>query len=154
MDISLQTNVIDGVMTNYDGLHMMNFFEEGPKVILGTKLWWSAPFLHTINLDAWNSLPVDIQDGILRATETAQKKFADVYQEELQQAMREQEEAGAVVKIADEEDIAMFNDEELFERLRDVWAKEAKEKHGIEDADQYVEDLDQIITEVLEEYEE
>lgn len=149
--MSLETNVIDGVMTNYDGFHMMNFHEAAPNIIVGTKLWWSAPFIHTINLDAWNSLPADIQEGILRATETAQKKFASVYKEELEQAIREQEEAGATVKIADEEDIAQFNDEELFTELRNVWAQEAKEKHGLEDADQYVQEMERIINDVLKE---
>lgn len=148
--MSLETNVIDGVMTNYDGFHMMNFYESAPNIILGTRLWWSAPFIHTINLDAWESLPIDIQEGILRATETAQKEFGKVYQEELEKTIQEQEASGATVKIADDEDIATFNDPELFENLREIWAKEAKESHGIEDADEYIEILEQIIEGALE----
>lgn len=148
--MSLETNVIDGVMTNYDGFHMMNFYESAPNIILGTRLWWSAPFIHTINLDAWESLPIDIQEGILRATETAQKEFGKVYQEELETTIKQQEEAGAVVKIADDEDIATFKDDELFEELREIWAHEAKEQHGIEDADQYVKELERIINDAIE----
>lgn len=148
--MSLQTGVIDGVMTNYDGFHMMNFYETAPEIIVGTKLWWSAPFVHTINKDMWERLPIDIQEGILRATETAQKEFGNVYQEELEKAIEEQRAAGANVKIADEEDIAAFNDEELFERLREIWATEAKENFDIEDADSYVEKMEQIINEALE----
>lgn len=148
--MSLETGVINGVMTNYDGFHMMNFYEPASNIIVGTRLWWSAPFIHTINLDSWESLPTDIQEGILRATESAQEEFGKIYQEELETAISEQEAAGAKVKIADDEDIAMFNDEELFERLRETWAKEAIENHGIEDAHQYIEDLEQIINETLE----
>lgn len=152
--MSLETNVIDGVMTNFDGFHMMNFYEAAPNVIVGTKLWWSAPFIHTINQDAWNGLPKDIQEGILRATETAQIEFARVYQEELEKAIQEEKDAGANVTIASEEDVELFNDEELFTRLRGIWAKEAKQKHGIEDADQYVDEMDRIIHDVLDEYQE
>lgn len=147
--MSLETDMIDGVMTNYDGFHMMKFYESAPNVIVGTKLWWSAPFVHTINRDMWDRLPKDIQEGILRATETAQKKFGQVYQEELETAIKEEKEAGANVKIADQEDIDTFNDEELFEKLRETWAKEAKEDHDIEDADQYVEDMKRIMKDVL-----
>lgn len=148
--MSLETNVIDGVMTNYDGFHMMKFYETTPNIIVGTRLWWSAPFIHTINQDAWDRLPIDLQEGIMRATETAQVKFGEVYENELQTAIDIQEAAGATVKIADDEDIALFSDDELFERLRATWVKEAKEKHGIEDADQYVKDLEQIMKEAIE----
>lgn len=151
--MSLETGVVDGVMTNYDGFHMMNFYESAPNIILGTRLWWSAPFLHTINLDMWERLPIDIQDGILRATETAQKEFAKVYQAELEESIAIQEQAGATVKIADDEDIELFNDEELFSRLRETWVKEAKEDFGIEDAEEYVEKLENIVNDKLKHYE-
>lgn len=150
--MSLETGVIDGVMTNFDGFHMMNFYETAPNIILGTNLWWSAPFIHTINKDMWEKLPKDIQEDILRATEDAQKEFANVYKSELEASIEEEKEAGANIKIADDEDMALFNDEELFQNLRDVWAKEAKEKHGIENADLYVEKLEKIMQEAIEQY--
>lgn len=152
--MSLETGVINGVMTNYDGFHMMGFYETAPNIIVGTKLWWSAPFIHTINQDMWDKLPKDIQEDILRATERAQQEFADVYQKELEQTIQTQRDAGATVKIADDEDIAAFNDHELFESMRETWAKEAKENHGIEDADEYVEKMKEIMNDSLgyEEY--
>lgn len=149
--MSLQTGMINGVMTNYDGFHMMNFYEAAPNIIVAPSLWWSAPFIHTINQDMWDRLPKDIQEGIMRATESAQKEFAKVYQKELEETIQEQREAGANVKIADDEDIAMFNDEELFESLRQTWVREAKEDHGIEDAEQYVEEMKRIMNDVSEE---
>src|SRR5699024_10283529 len=152
--MSLETGVIDGVMTNYDGFHMMGFYETSSNIIVGEELWWSAPFIHTINKDMWESLPKDIQEGILEATEQAQKDFAGVYQEELENTIQAQRDAGAEVKIADEEDIATFNDQELFEEMRKTWIKEAKEDHGIENAEQYVEDMKKIMNDALgyEEY--
>jgi TRAP-type C4-dicarboxylate transport system substrate-binding protein len=127
----------------------MNFYESASNIILGTRLWWSAPFIHTINLDMWERLPIDIQEGILRATETAQNEFANVYQDELENAIAIQEQAGATVKIADDEDIDIFIDEQLFERLRETWIKEAKKNHGIEDAERYVEELERIMSDAL-----
>lgn len=152
--MSLETGVIDGVMTNYDGFHMMGFYETSSNIIVGKELWWSAPFIHTINKDMWESLPKDIQEGILRATEQAQQDFAKVYREELESTIQAQKDAGANVKIADERDIEAFNDKELFENMRKTWVKEAEEDHGIEDAEQYVEDMKQIMNDALgyEEY--
>jgi len=152
--MSLETGVIDGVMTNYDGFHMMGFYETSSNIIVGEELWWSAPFIHTINKDMWDSLPNDIQEGILRATEQAQKDFADVYKEELENTIQSQRDAGAEVKIADEKDIEAFNDPELFESMRETWVKEAEENHDIENAEQYVEDMKEIMNDALgyEEY--
>lgn len=153
--MSLETGVIDGVMTNYDGFHMMGFYETSDNIIVGTELWWSAPFIHTINQDMWDSLPIDIQEGILKATEQAQEEFANVYQQELENTIQEQRDAGANVKIADDEDVAAFNDQELFESMRNTWAEEAENDHGIENADEYVEAMKDIMNDALgyEEYE-
>lgn len=152
--MSLETGVIDGVMTNYDGFHMMGFYETAPNIIVGTELWWSAPFIHTINKDMWESLPKDIQEDILRATETAQSEFGAVYQQELENSIEEQRAAGANVKIADQADIDAFNDEVLFEQMRETWVEEAENNHGIENADEYVESMKEIMNEALgyEEY--
>jgi len=151
--MSLETGVIDGVMTNYDGFHMMNFDESAPNIILGPKLWWSAPFIHTINQDMWDKLPGDIQEDILKATESAQEEFGKVYADELEKTIKEEEEKGAEIKIADEEDMEAFTDEELFSKLRDTWAKEAKEEHGIDDADEYVDKLESIVDQANKESE-
>lgn len=153
--MSLETGVIDGVMTNYDGFHMMGFYETSANIIVGTELWWSAPFIHTINQDMWDSLPKDIQEDILRATERAQTEFGNVYQDELESTIQEQKDAGANVKIADEADIEAFNDPELFESMRETWIEEAESDHGIENAEQYVEDMKEIMNDALgyEEYE-
>lgn len=48
----------------------------------------------------------------------------------------------------------MFNDEELFKNLRETWVKEAEEVHGIENAEQYVEDMKQIMKDALEDSKE
>lgn len=147
--MSLETGVIDGVMTNYDGFHLMKFHEAAPEIIVAPQLWWSTPFLHTINLDKWNSMPKDIQDGILKATEIAQEKFGEVYASELEETIEAQRAGGANIKIADEGDIEYFTDQKLISNLRDTWVKEAKEMYGIENAEEYIEKLDKIMEDNL-----
>lgn len=152
--MSIETGVIDGVMTNFDGFHMMKFYESSENVMVGKELWWAAPFLHTINNDTWESLPTDIQEGILRASERAQKDFIKVYEKELEAAVEQEKSAGANVFYASEKDLELFNDTELFEELRSIWFSEAKNKHKIEDAEEYVEKLRQIMNDEIghEEY--
>lgn len=147
--MSLETGVIDGVMTNFDGFHMMKFYESSENVMVGKELWWAAPFLHTINNDTWESLPTDIQEGILRASEQAQKDFAKIYEKELANAVQEEKDQGANVFYASEEDLALFNDTDLFEELRAIWKDEAINKHNIEEADEYIEKLKNIMNEEI-----
>ncbi|MFD1039350.1 TRAP transporter substrate-binding protein DctP [Virgibacillus byunsanensis] len=143
--MSLETGVIDGVMTNYDGFHAMKFYEGAQDIIVGPQLWWASPFTHTINLDVWNDLPEDVQEGILKATEIAQEKFGEVYASALENTIEAHEEAGVNVKMADEEDVAYFTDEELLNNLRNTWIEEAKANHGIEDAEEYINSMLEIM---------
>lgn len=147
--MALQTNTIDGVFTNFDGLAMMRFYEVAPNLIVGPQLWWGCPFLHSINLDKWNSLPKDIQDGILRATEIAEEKFGEYYSQELELTIKRLEDEGATIKMADEEDIAYFTDEELIKQLRDTWIKEATNDMGIENPEEVMEQVKLIFEEAL-----
>ncbi|KJS21699.1 MAG: hypothetical protein VR72_09410 [Clostridiaceae bacterium BRH_c20a] len=143
--MSLETGVIDGVLTNYDGFHMMKFYEAANEIIVGPQLWWATPFLHTINLDKWNSLPKDVQDNIMKATEIAQGKFGELFANELERIIKEQRAAGVNVKIADDKDVQFFIDKELLEKNRNTWIKEAKEKHGINDAEEYINKMQKIM---------
>ncbi len=132
--MALSTGTIDGVLTNYDGLHMMKFYEAGQNILVGPQLWWATPFLHTINMDVWNSLPEDVQEGIMEASRIAEEKFAEVFAGAIEQTIQEQRDYGCTVKMMDEEDVALIADEELLGRLRNIWIQEAKEEFEVEDA--------------------
>lgn len=149
--ISLETGVIDGVMTNYDGFHMMKFDEPAKEIILAPQLWWGTPFLHTINTNVWNSLPEDVQEGILRASEIAQEKFGEVYANSLEEIVEAERAAGCNVKFADEEDVALVDDPVLWERLRGVWIEEAVSTKGLtkEEAQDYMDKMEEIMNEAL-----
>ncbi len=132
--MALSTGTIDGVLTNYDGLHMMKFYEAGENILVGPQLWWATPFLMTINIDKWNSLPEDVQEGIMEASRIAEEKFGEVFANALEKTIEEQRDYGCTVKMMDDEDVAMLSDEDAFSRYRNIWIEEAKEEFEIEDA--------------------
>ena len=132
--MALATGTIDGVLTNYDGLQMMKFYEAGKNILVGPQLWWATPFLHTININKWNSLPKDVQEGIMEASRIAEEKFAEVFAVAIESTIQAQKDYGCTVNMMDEDDVAMLSNEEAFGQYRNVWIQEAKEEFGIEDA--------------------
>ncbi|MBA7564181.1 Solute-binding protein [subsurface metagenome] len=144
--MALSTGTIDGVLTNYDGLHMMKFYEAAPNLLLAPGLWWATPFLHTINLDKWNSLPPDVQEGILKASKIAEEKFSETFKEAFNNTVAEEKKAGCTITFMSEEDVKIFADEDFFKGLRNIWIKDAKEQ-GIKDAAYYINRLKLIIEE-------
>jgi len=147
--MALSTGTIDGVLCNYDGLHMMKFYEAGPNIFVAPQLWWATPFLHTINLDKWNSLPEDVQEGIMRASEIAEEKFAEVFKNAFEDTVAAQREAGAIVNFMSDADVEKFADEEFLGGLRNIWVEEAK-KMGIKDAAYNMKRLKLIMEEGIE----
>jgi len=145
--MALSTGTIDGVLTNYDGLHMMKFYEAAPNILVGPQLWWATPFLMTINIDKWNSLPADVQEGIMEASRITEEKFGEVFANAIESTIQEQRDYGCTVKIMDEDDVAMLSNEDAFSRYRNIWIKEAKEEFGIKDAAYIVNRLKLIIEE-------
>src|SRR5699024_1036326 len=142
---SLQTNMIDGVVTNFDGFDTMSFYESAPNVLVAPELWYSTPHMHTINMDTWEELPEDIQEGILKASEIAEDKFGDIYEKELDKLIEEEKDAGINIKKIEGEEINLFADEDFLETQREKWIKELQEKHGDDNGQEYVDKLEKII---------
>ncbi|MEG3064364.1 hypothetical protein [Acetomicrobium sp.] len=51
-------------------------------ILAGKAIGWSQPMYYCINLDTWNKLPEDVQQGILRASENTEKTFSEMYEAE------------------------------------------------------------------------
>jgi len=147
--MALSTGTIDGVLCNYDGLHMMKFYEAGSNVFVAPQLWWATPFLHTMNLDKWNSLPEDVQEGIMRASEIAEEKFGEVFKNAFDSTVAEEKKAGCTITFMSDADVEKFADEEFLSGLRNIWIKEAKEM-GIKDAAYNMKRLKLIMEEGIE----
>ncbi len=131
--MALQTGAIDGCFTNYDGLHAMKFDEVAPNLLVSKSLWYAMPFLHLVNIDYFNGLPKEVQEGILKASEIAEQKFSQTYEQAFDQVMSEQKAAGYTVTEMSETDIAKWENASELEKLQAIWVEEA-EKAGLKTA--------------------
>ena len=138
--MALQTGTIDGCFTNYDGLHMKKFDEVASNLLVSKKLWFAQPFIHNININYWNKLPKDIQQGILKAAEIAEQKFAKVYDEAFDQIMAAQKKAGYKVTVMSDEDIRKWENADQLGKMQEQWIKEA-EKAGLKNAREVMEKM-------------
>lgn len=123
--MALQTGTIDGCFTNYDGLHMMKFDEVAQNLLISKELWYAIPFIHDINLDTWNSLPKEIQQGVLKACEIAEQKFARTYDEAFDKIMAKQKASGYKVTVMSKEDVLKWENAEKLEKMQQQWVQEA-----------------------------
>lgn len=128
--MALQTGAIDGCFTNYDGLHLMKFDEVASNLLVSKSLWYGMPFLHLIQLDYFNGLPAEVQEGILKASEIAEQQFANTYDKAFDQVMSEQKASGYTVTELSESDIAKWENADELTKLQAVWVEEA-EKAGL-----------------------
>lgn len=123
--MALQTGTIDGCFTNYDGLHMMKFDEVAPNLLISKELWYAMPFIHDVNLDFWNSLPKDIQQGILKASAIAEQKFAKTYEEAFDKIYAKQKASGFKVTVMSKQDILNWENAKELSKMQEQWVKEA-----------------------------
>src|SRR5699024_9672790 len=56
---ALQTNVTNGVVTNFDGYDTHKFYEVAENALVAPELWYSTAHMHTINMNTWDELPED-----------------------------------------------------------------------------------------------
>ncbi len=146
--MALQTGTIDGCFTNYDGLHLMKFDEAAPNLLVSKSLWYAMPFLHLINLDYFNGLPKEVQDGILKASEISEQKFSQTYDQAFDQVMSEQKAAGYTVTEMSDVDISKWENAAELEKLQATWVEEA-EKAGLKTAASIMEKVKAILKEAI-----
>lgn len=131
--VALQTGTIEGVFTNYDGLHLMKFDEVAKNLLISKDLWYAAPFMHLANLDKFNALPKDVQDAILKASTVAEQKFGAVYDAAFDKIKSEQIAAGYTVTEMSSADLAKWENLDKLGALQAEWVAEA-EKAGLKTA--------------------
>ena len=131
--MALQTGTIDGCFTNYDGLHLMKFDEVASNLLVSKQLWYAMPFLHLVNINFFNGLPKEVQEGMLRASEIAELQFSNTYEEAFKTVMAEQKAAGYKVTELSNEDILKWENPGQLDKLQAQWVEEA-EKAGLKTA--------------------
>jgi TRAP-type C4-dicarboxylate transport system substrate-binding protein len=123
--MALQTGTIDGCFTNYDGLHMKKFDEVAPNLLVSKELWFAMPFIHNVNLKYWKGLPKDIQEGILRASQITEQRFAKTYEEAFDKIMAAEKAAGYKVTVMSKADVLKWENAPELEKIQKQWVEEA-----------------------------
>ncbi len=146
--MALQTGTIDGVLTNYDGLHMMKFDEVASNLLISKEFWFAVPLFHLMNADKFNSLPKNVQDGIMKAGEIAEAKFGAVYDAAFESVRADQIAAGYSVNELSPADVIAWENRGELAKLQAEWVAEA-EKAGLANAAQVMEQVRALHTQAL-----
>lgn len=146
--MALQTKTIDGVLTNYDGLHMMKFEEPAPNLLVTKEIWWATPFLIVANKNFWNSLPKEVQEGIERANKFAMDEFGKAFAGAWERIFETQKKAGYKVAVITEEELKKWENEKELVKLHAKWVEENKAA-GITNADKIMEKMRDIMKEAM-----
>ena len=145
--MSLQTGVIDGVLTDFDGMHDTKLDEAAPNIFVSPKTWFGSPFMHTINIGTWNSLAKEDQEAIIRAAKKiAATKFGPMHEKEYHHIIEAQKKAGATVNFWKQSDLDKWNNNSSLTEVREIWINEAKDV-GMVDPKGVMEKVGQIIDE-------
>jgi TRAP-type C4-dicarboxylate transport system substrate-binding protein len=123
--MALQTGTIDGCFTNYDGLHMKKFDEVASNLLVSKELWYAIPFIHNVNLSFWNGLPPDVREGIQKACQITEQRFAKTYEEAFDKIMATQKAAGYRVTVMSKEDVLKWENAAELEKMQKDWIQEA-----------------------------
>jgi len=122
--MAIQTGVIDGCFTNLDGIRRTKMDEAGKNLLITRSLWWVQPNIYVMNLDKWNSMSKEQQDGMMKATEIAEEYFIDLYNSEIDKIVAFQEGQGWTVNFINEKDLAAWTDPALVKKMQAEWVKE------------------------------
>ncbi|KQC11797.1 MAG: hypothetical protein APR54_10495 [Candidatus Cloacimonas sp. SDB] len=147
--MALQTGTIDGVFTNLDGIHRTKLDEPAPHIFACKELWAATPFMYTINMDRWDSLSIDIQEGILAGCQAAVERFGEIYEQEWDRVIAEQKEQGCTVTLASEEEIAKWVNTPSLPELQQQWIQEAEEA-GAENAEEVFKQIQDFVKQGIE----
>ncbi len=138
--VALQTGTIDGVFTNYDGMHLMKFDEVASNLLISKQLWYATPFVHFMNKDAYDALSPELQNALHEASRIAEGKFAAIYDAAFDQVKAEQMEAGYIVTEMSDADVQAWADPENLVKHQADWVAEATEA-GLENAAEIMEQM-------------
>lgn len=147
--MALQTGVTDGIFTDISGMRFTKLDEAANNIFFNRSLWFGTPYLYTINLDVWNSLSKEDQDGILRAAKMYEEKLAAEYDKDVDRIIAEWYEMGNVVNYWSEEDEKKWVDEELIVALREIWVERAQGM-GLENAKEIMDGMNELVNEAIE----
>ncbi|HPD96687.1 MAG TPA: C4-dicarboxylate TRAP transporter substrate-binding protein [Synergistales bacterium] len=147
--MALQTGTVDGVFTNFDGIHATKLHEPGRHIFTTRQLWVPMPIFVTINNKTWQKLPEDIRDKMLKAQEPILARFAELFEKEWDRIVEDQKKEGATIVRASDKDIEDFVSLQAWNDLRAEWSAEAPAM-GVKDPQHFLDTLGKIIGEEID----
>lgn len=146
--ISLQTGGVDGVYTNYDGMHAMKFDEVAKNILISKSLWFSTPFIHVVNKEFYDNLSQENKEALAEASLEAEKSFQDVWSSTFDTIYNAQIAAGYNVKKLDEASLELWENDDSIENIRALWIEEAR-SYGLENAEEILDKVKKIHAEAI-----
>jgi TRAP-type C4-dicarboxylate transport system substrate-binding protein len=146
--VALQTGTIDGVFTNYDGLHLMKFDEVAPNLLVSKELWFAVPFIHMMNKAKFDALSSEAQQALRDASAAAEQQFGATYDATFDEIRKTQEAAGAEVTDLSPEDVMAWENKDALATLRAEWV-EAATAAGLTNAAEVMEQVSAIHAEAM-----
>ncbi len=146
--VALQTGTIDGVFSNYDGMHLMKFDEVASNILISKDLWYATPFVHFINKEVWDGMSEETRGQIREASRISEEQFGAIYDSAFDKILTAQKEAGYTINELSDEDIATWSDPEKLAVLQDEWVEAAKGL-GLENADEVMAKMRELHAEAM-----
>ncbi|MEX2672782.1 MAG: TRAP transporter substrate-binding protein DctP [Phycisphaeraceae bacterium] len=146
--VSLQTGVIDGVLTNYDGINNMKFYEPAPHLLIAADVWMANPIIYFVNKSFFEELPQEVQDGWIQASEEAQQAYGEVLAAEREKIIEHQKAVGVTVTEMSAADVSSWENADKLVEARARWVEEA-EAAGLDDAQAVMDMATEIHAEAL-----
>lgn len=146
--VALQTGTIDGVFSNYDGVHLMKFDEVAPNVMLSKELWYSIPFVHIANKEFYDGLSDEGRAALQAASAKAETEFGAVYDATFNSIRDAEIAAGVKVTELSPADIEIWENPDELVKLRAEWVEEAKAS-GLENAQEVMDQTAAIFDEAM-----
>lgn len=146
--VSLETGVIDGVLTNYDALNHAKFFEPAPHILISPELWMANPMIYLVNKGYWDSLPQNVQEAWLEVSREIELEWGRRLSAARDDIIKSQESQGVSITKMSGNDLAMWNHSNAIEKARADWITEAK-KAGLSNAEDVLNVLKEIHSEAL-----
>lgn len=121
--ISLQTNAIQGVVTNFDAFHRNKLYEAAPHVFLMTRLWIPLPYLITINEKKWQKLPADLKKAFEVAAVNAHRRYTVEWEKWFEKIFSDMRRSGATITNASDSDYDKWLSSKAHKRNQQYWVK-------------------------------
>lgn len=146
--VSLQTNSIQGVVTNLDSIHRAKLHEVAPHIMTTNKLWTPLAYFININQKKWDKLSDEMKAAFQKAAVNAEMRFSEKYAEWLKIIETDMQTAGCTITAATADDYSLWLNSPAQEANIQAWI-ESVSKAGISDAAVVLQKMKAIVQEEI-----